>query len=159
MTRTGRSGIVLPATLVAVRDLGPWLRRLVDDEPRWDEAHITRIELALHEICVNVVEHSYAGDESGSIDVAGWFEPDGDLRLEVTDHGRPFTSDLAAAATPAAPQVRGYGLALVHQLVDDVTYRRLDGTNVWGLRASQPDPRPPAAPGDPDGSGTSAGSR
>jgi serine/threonine-protein kinase RsbW len=124
----------LPADLLALRDLGPWLRGLLDPAGA-GELH-GRLELALHEVCVNVVQHAY-GEAGGTIDVSGRAGP-GSVELTVTDCGAAFDAAAVTAPRPGVPQERGYGLGIVEQLVDELTYiREGEGRNRWVLRVGR----------------------
>jgi serine/threonine-protein kinase RsbW len=91
------------------------------------------IQLAAHEICVNIVEHAYTGYAEGRIKI-GLMILRQPLRfvVELADNGRPFDP------SPLAPlqndlQDRGRGLLLVHKLMDEVMYQRLPDGNHWRL--------------------------
>ena len=127
------SVLSLPADLAALRELGPWLRDLLDRAGA-GELH-SRLELALHEVCVNVVRHAY-DDGPGTVDVAGSVGPAA-VELTVTDHGAAFDSTAVTPPTPGEPQVHGYGLLLVEQLVDRLDYLRTEGQNRWLLQVSR----------------------
>lgn len=91
------------------------------------------VVLAVHEICTNIVEHAYGG-QGGQITMEILLnEATGYLVINVYDTGQPF--DLSAVPQPdldSAP-IRGYGLFLVHELMDDVSYTPGDGRNYWRL--------------------------
>lgn len=123
--------LVLPADLAALRELGPWLAGLLESGGRAQLA--PRLELALHELCVNVVTHAYDGGP-GELRVSGTAGPDG-VELLVVDDGAGFDREAVVAPTPGVPQEHGWGLHLVDQLVDEVHYTREEGQNRWLLRA------------------------
>jgi serine/threonine-protein kinase RsbW len=91
------------------------------------------IQLAAHEICVNIVEHAYAGYGEGRIKVGLMI-----IRqplcfiVELADSGHPFDD---SCLTPLQDdlQDRGRGLLLVHKLMDEVMYQRLPDGNHWRL--------------------------
>ena len=91
------------------------------------------LELAIHETCVNIVQHAYRG-EHGSIQLEISIASD-PLRLVVDlyDTGQSF--DLSEVSEPPLdePQVRGYGLFLIRQLMDDVRYHANTERNHWQL--------------------------
>jgi serine/threonine-protein kinase RsbW len=55
------------------------------------------------------------------------------LTVEIRDTGKPF--DLDAVETPGLnePQIHGYGLFLIQQLMDEVVYIPKPGDNRWRL--------------------------
>ncbi|MCB8987612.1 MAG: ATP-binding protein [Ardenticatenaceae bacterium] len=91
------------------------------------------IELAVHEACTNIVEHAYAGI-SGRIEIAFTLsEEHRQFIIELRDRGQSF--NLADVQSPdlEQPQTSGYGLFLVHQLMDEVSYFPEPGNNRWRL--------------------------
>ncbi|MCP4424516.1 MAG: ATP-binding protein [Chloroflexi bacterium] len=104
----------------------------IDDLPE-RESLTYNVTLAVHEICANIVEHAYAG-EGGRIKMDIHLNERLDrLVVELYDAGEKF--DLAAAPEPdldIAP-IRGYGLFLVRQLMDEVSYQPGTGQNHWRL--------------------------
>jgi len=97
------------------------------------EAMTYNVILAVHEICTNIVEHAY-GNAGGRIKlVVSIEEESGRLVVELSDTGRSF--NMAATPEPDldnAP-IRGYGLFIVHELMDEVTYKPGRGLNEWRL--------------------------
>lgn len=99
---------------------------------------IYNIQLAVHEGCTNIVDHAYV-DDGGRIAVnlmLGWTPPQ--LIIELHDTGRAF--DPATIADPNVgdpnlddPQVRGYGLYLMRQIMDEVIYETRTEGNCWRM--------------------------
>jgi serine/threonine-protein kinase RsbW len=92
-----------------------------------------QVRLAVHEACTNIVEHAYAGDE-GRILVIFSFE--NNLRrlvIRLEDSGKAFQLTGYQQPNIGEAQVSGYGLFLMHQLMDEVTYHPLPGKNQWRL--------------------------
>ncbi len=84
------------------------------------------IDLAVEEASTNIVRHAYepgqAGDVQVSIEVA-----DDELRITLTDWGKPFVADAAHLAVDVPMEVRaagGMGVLLIHELMDEVTRTR-----------------------------------
>ncbi|GLX99845.1 MULTISPECIES: ATP-binding protein [Actinoplanes] len=134
--------LVLPADHASLRRLGPWLADLMgpvrpDDVPKL----VSRIELALHEVCVNVVDHAYNG-APGTVTITG--RADGDyVVLRITDLGVPFERSSVVAPQPGVPQIRGYGLMIVDQLADGVAFERDGDLNICELRFRRTRPETP----------------
>ena len=133
------STLSIDANPLAVRDIGPWLRELLTaTAPAEAETLVTRLELAVHEVCMNVVDH--AGLPAGSsLQLTGAVD-DRRVRIEIHDDGSPFDPSGVPEPIPGVPQVRGYGLMIVRQLVDVVDYRRTDGHNTWVLELHRTPP-------------------
>jgi serine/threonine-protein kinase RsbW len=82
------------------------------------------LKLAVEEACANVIEHAYCG-EGGELVVC--FEALGpDVRITVTDQGRPFDPTEVAMPDLNLPlderPIGGLGLFLMQQLMDDVEF-------------------------------------
>ena len=94
---------------------------------------IYNIQLAVHEGCTNIVDHAYV-DEDGRITVnlmLGWSPPH--IIVELHDNGRSFDPSSIAEPNFDEPQVRGYGLFLMRQIMDEVEYDAQPGHNIWRM--------------------------
>ncbi len=110
------------------------------------------VQLAVHEACVNIVEHAYRdqakdrGQGRIGIGISLGGAPR-QLVVDLYDDGRPF-GDASTDAHPLGrlpksdlPQLtdlgeipdHGYGLYLMQQLVDEVQYERVQDRNHWQL--------------------------
>lgn len=113
-TEDTSSSLEVGADLEALREIPGWLEtHLPDSELR------SRVELALHELCVNAITHGRAADP---LQLSAWTRT-GHIGVEVSYDGEPFDPSILAAM-PAEPTVHGYGLGLVHALADGVVHRR-----------------------------------
>lgn len=130
--------LVFHADLLSVRELGPWLAEVVPGhcDPDLASGLIPKIELSIHEVCVNIVEHAYA-DTDGVIEVQVRREGD-DLRFDLRDSGRGFDPSLVNVPDPAHPTIRGYGLMIVGQLSSRLHYERVDDSNRWTVCFAAP---------------------
>ncbi|OLF07066.1 hypothetical protein BU204_35925 [Actinophytocola xanthii] len=95
-------------------------------------ALLSRMELAVHEVCMNVVEHAQLPPGS-TIELSLVLSSDG-LTVWVRDPGEEF--DLAAVPSPPERvlQERGYGIKIARALVSELTYRRTGSGNELALR-------------------------
>lgn len=89
-----------------------------------DEWAICDLQLAVDEICSNVIEHGYGG-RGGDIEVT--VEGTGaSIRVVVRDWGRAFEPDQVPAPDLALPleerRLGGLGLFLVRQMMDEVRF-------------------------------------
>jgi serine/threonine-protein kinase RsbW len=92
------------------------------------------VTLAVHETCTNIVEHAYAG-RAGTIKATlSLADEPRRLVIDLYDTGRPFTmpSDIQQPNLEEV-QTNGYGLFLIHELMDEVSYRPQSGDNRWRL--------------------------
>ncbi len=114
----------LAAITDAVEDLG---RR-----ERWPDALLFRVNLALEELGLNIMDYGYDG---GPCDIDIVLTSDDDaVTIEIIDGGPPFdplhdapTPDLDAAIEDR--RIGGLGVYLVRTLMDDLRYRREEGKN------------------------------
>lgn len=131
--------LIIVLSTESVRDIGPWLRTALTGLPpaEADRLH-SRLELAVHEVAMNILDHAGLPTTATirfSADVAEAF-----VSVTVTDSGKPFDPAGIRPPVPGVPQERGYGLLIVHKLVDDLDYRRVDDHNLWTLRVSRTRP-------------------
>ncbi len=96
-------------------------RRAISDDIR------TGLELAIHEVLTNIVVHGYA-DTRGSITLR--FGGDtSEIVIDIEDQARAFDPLEAPMPDLDAPQVHGYGMFLVRELMDTTEYGRRGQTN------------------------------
>jgi len=91
------------------------------------------ITLALQELCVNIVEHAYAG-VSGTIDLHIELLPK-QLTLTLTDNAMNqfVTPENPELPNPLDLPEGGWGLALIYQIIDVVQHQNLEIGNRWTL--------------------------
>jgi len=98
-----------------------------------------KIELSLHEICVNVALHAYPEARRGDMTIRVWRDAS-DLFIEVRDQGAPFNPvrkknpDLRLKLRRGTPG--GLGVYFFKTLMDGLSYRRARGQNVLTVRKS-----------------------
>jgi len=91
-----------------------------------------KVELALVEICTNVMRYAYP-DRDGDLTVIVW-DQDDKFFLEIRDRGVPF--DPCRIKKPrlkdlvSQEQRGGLGIFLARRLMDGFAYRREDGENI-----------------------------
>jgi serine/threonine-protein kinase RsbW len=104
-----RSSVPLVRHLTAhsLRELGV-IEDLVDD-----------IEIALSELCTNVIDHAETGD-SYAVEV---LIKGRDCEITVVDTGRGFDANELAPNGPDAEFERGRGLAIVRAVMDGVVFQ------------------------------------
>jgi serine/threonine-protein kinase RsbW len=127
--------LTVPAQHRFLNVVGTCIRALITNERNVPDkdALIYNIELAVHEACANIIEHAYAG-LSGRIDVMfKLVEEPRQFIVELGDNGRSFDLSTISAPDLDEPRTSGYGLFLVHQLMDKVEYYPEPGNNRWRL--------------------------
>lgn len=120
-----RSELRLEANYLALRDIGPWLADLLVGH---DSSLLGSIELGVHELAANSVDHAESPD--GAFVLFGHVENDV-LTIELVDRGVPFAAAEVAVPDPDLPQVGGYGLMILEQLATELHYVRIDDRNEW----------------------------
>lgn len=136
MARTDVREIVVPAVLDEVDRVRCFLKDYIAGLGL-DEQDSLKVELALHEICVNVALYAYPGEPRGDMAVRLWRE-DGVLFIEVRDKGVPFNPvkkknpNLLVKLRRGLPG--GLGVYFYRTLMDGLSYRRIRGENVLTVR-------------------------
>ncbi len=125
----------LPATPRYLNVLGDCIAALLSHVNTLPDPQTTiyNVQLAVHEACTNIIDHAYNGQE-GRINITmtlNWQPPK--LTIELVDTGKSFDPLAVPPANLDEPHVRGYGLHLMKQLMDDVTYKTAPGSNMWRL--------------------------
>lgn len=123
--------LVIPAVDSALEALEPFVESL---NGQLESILRMQIVLALHELCLNIVEHGYAGNP-GHIKIEGRHEGD-ELELKVTDQA-PRSYSPPVSVTPPDPDTLpegGWGISIMHSVMDVVQYERIEGLNCWLMR-------------------------
>ena len=124
-----------PAQLEQLEHVGERIRQFLSGVQNLSEPEVTNynIELALQEICVNIVKHAYA-NQGGQIGMtARLVEQPLRLILTLSDQGVGFDPDVVAEPKLGELQEHGFGLFLVEQLMDEVEYQTTAEGNFWRL--------------------------
>jgi anti-sigma regulatory factor (Ser/Thr protein kinase) len=136
MARTDIREIVVPAVLKEVDRVRTFLKDYVAGLGL-DEEDSLKVELALHEICVNIAMYAYPRGPHGDMAIRLWREGK-DLVIEVRDRGVPFNPvkkknpDLLVKLRRGRPG--GLGVYFYRTLMDGLSYRRTRGENVLTVR-------------------------
>jgi serine/threonine-protein kinase RsbW len=132
------SEIRVSAHLKEIDRVRAFLRDATADLP-FDEADRLKIELALHEICVNIARYAYPRGRKGDMAIRIWRDG-GSLFIEVRDSGIPFNPvrktnpDLMVKLRRGIPG--GLGVYFFKTLMDGLTYRRAGHQNILTVRKS-----------------------
>ena len=125
----------LPAKYVYLPILGTCIKTILGDVAGLQQRDVVayNVELAVYEACTNIVEHAY-GNVGGRIEATVTLASSPNrLIVDLVEFGVGF--DLAAVPDPDldVPKIHGYGLYLVHELMDEVIYHPEAGQNHWRL--------------------------
>lgn len=141
--------LAIPSELAAVRFAGAALRGVLG-EAGWTPDQISSVELCLVEAINNAIEHAYQERAGHRVWVAMKLTAAA-LELTVVDRGVAMppevlggvraalaARELADAEAPGELAEGGYGLSLIVQLMDEVTYRCEDGENRLAMSLRRP---------------------
>lgn len=126
----------VPARLKEIDRVREFLQEAIAGLPL-DEQDRLKVELALHEICVNIARYAYPRGRKGDMVVRIWREGEA-LVIEVRDTGIPFNPvrkknpDLAVKLRRGVPG--GLGVYFFKTLMDGLAYRRANGQNILTVR-------------------------
>jgi serine/threonine-protein kinase RsbW len=123
----------LPASVRYLNIASAVLHALVERMPGGPPSDaISELELALQEACVNSVRHALQEKPGQHLSLGIEFEPER-IVISLEDHGIAFDRESVVSPNLDEPQVHGYGLFLIEQLVDSLSYQRDGETNRWVL--------------------------
>ena len=96
-----------------------------------------KLNLAIEEAVVNVMNYAYPQDTVGDINIEAKGD-DNQLEFIISDTGTPFdpTAKAEVDTTLSAEErpIGGLGIHLVRQIMDGVTYERKDNKNILTLK-------------------------
>jgi stage II sporulation protein AB (anti-sigma F factor) len=110
-------------SLDTVREVRHWIAEVLTAQ-RAPENVISDIVLAASEAVTNAIVHGYPETRSGAVDVAIRVTA-GSVELTIRDYGDGFGGKPYAPPDTTAAHEGGYGVYLVHSLMDEVTLRPL----------------------------------
>ncbi len=95
-----------------------------------------RMNLAIEEAVVNVIDYAYPSGTVGSIDIKVTIY-DNHMEFVISDSGTPFDPTKKENVDISLPveerRIGGLGIHLVRQLMDKINYERKDGRNILTL--------------------------
>jgi serine/threonine-protein kinase RsbW len=124
--------LAVPALLGEVDRVRSFLHEYVADLGL-DEEDGLKIELALHEICVNIALYAYPEDSAGDLAIRIWRD-DRTLFMEIRDRGVPFDPvkkpDPDLIARFRVGTRGGLGVYFFRKMMDGLSYRRVGDENI-----------------------------
>jgi len=117
--------LTLSAELESLSAFRKLIKTICKDVNGLNEDVIYEIQLAVDEVCTNIITHGYEGMDPGSIILRVELEP-GRVVVFITDFGHPFEP-----VEPEAPDLEatleerdegGLGLFFVFMSIDDINY-------------------------------------
>jgi anti-sigma regulatory factor (Ser/Thr protein kinase) len=117
--------ITLSAEFESLSNFRNHVKKMSQGVTGLDEQAIYDIQLAVDEICTNIITHGYAGMDPGSIILHVEVGTEA-LVVTITDFGHAFEPAEPPAPDPNASieerEIGGLGLFFVHSSVDDIEY-------------------------------------
>ena len=98
---------------------------------------LMNLNLVLEEMVSNIIFYAYPDGTEGTIELA--VESDGkELTFFLYDYGRVFDptqkADPDVSINPAERDIGGMGIFIVRNIMDKVTYQRLNGKNILTMK-------------------------
>jgi anti-sigma regulatory factor (Ser/Thr protein kinase) len=88
-----------------------------------------RLQLASEEAIVNIMRHGYKGS-SGTIEIECKNETADRFQIKISDFGTPFDPTVQKNEKKEEFETSGFGIELMRQVVDKVSYIRSGSKNV-----------------------------
>ena len=97
---------------------------------------INKIELAIEELLVNILNYSYP-DKIGDVEVSYSFNNSSGFIVKIVDMGIPFNPLLLSEADISSSleerKAGGLGIYFVKKIADNIEYRHYEGKNILKL--------------------------
>ena len=128
--------ITLPNDVQEVPQLNVFVDE-VCEQADFDMSTTLKLNLAIEEAVVNVMNYAYPAGEKGDVDIEAMIN-DEYLVFVISDSGTPFdpTAKAEVDTTLSVEErgIGGLGIHLIRQIMDTINYERVDGKNVLTLR-------------------------
>ena len=116
--------LVLDAKLDKLSEVFTFVRQFYSSYG-FNEKYCKQLDIVVEEVYVNIASYAYAGSETGDATIE--CSIDGDTGILVfKDHGTPYDPTLKedpVLGDPKKMTIGGYGIYMVKQIMDDVSYR------------------------------------
>ena len=103
----------------------------------YDQMLTIQMKVAIEEAVVNVMNYAYPPGQRGDVTVEAVMT-DSMLEFTIMDSGQPFDPTHQADVDTTLPAnkrpIGGLGIHIVRQIMDSISYERLDNLNVLTLR-------------------------
>ena len=127
--------ITLPNDVQATTELGMFVDEVCENVG-FDMSTTLKLNLAIEEAVVNVMNYAYPAGTKGDVDIDAEAN-DELLKFVISDSGTPFdpTTKGEVDTTLSAEErgIGGLGIHLIRQIMDTINYERVDGKNVLTL--------------------------
>lgn len=131
-----KKSLTLPNDVQHTPELGAFIKD-VCEASGMDNSTTMRMNLAVEEAVVNVMNYAYPKGTTGKVYIDAEAD-DRQLKFIITDNGIPFDPTMYTEADITRSieerQIGGLGIHLTRHYMDSVNYERVDGQNVLTLR-------------------------
>ena len=128
--------ITLPNDVQTVPQLNAFVDE-VCETAGFDMSTTMKINLAIEEAVVNVMNYAYPNGMKGYVDIDAQIN-DERLKFVISDSGTPFDptalSEVDTTLSAEERSIGGLGIHLIRQIMDTINYERIDGKNLLTLR-------------------------
>ena len=128
--------ITLPNDVQEVPRLGAFVEEVCENLG-FDDQTTMKINLAIEEAVVNVMNYAYPDGQQGEVRVLAEAN-DERLKFVISDDGRPFDptihGEVNISQTAEERNIGGLGIHLMRRIMDSINYERVNGQNVFTLR-------------------------
>jgi anti-sigma regulatory factor (Ser/Thr protein kinase) len=100
--------------------LRQWLKEKLKPSGTPDDT-VYDVTLATTEACANIIKHAYGQHDDQEIIIRAEIDSD-NITLTIQDFGEKFDTDNYRRPDMETPREDGYGVHLIHSLMDDVSY-------------------------------------
>ncbi len=130
------------ASLETLHAMIRWACQHIVAETNFSKSELNRIQVALEEALVNIIEHAYSY-KTGKVDMTFRFFPRAFIELIIRDYGGPFNplsnpQGIDTLATLKEREIGGLGIPMMRLLMDEVDYSRDGKSNLLTLRKRLP---------------------
>ncbi len=127
--------LILPAKMQNFESMMQFIESIAKSQG-FDAKKVNQVKIAAEEALVNVISYAYQ-DKDGNIEINCDAKEGRGLVIEIIDKGSPFDPTLIPEPDIDAPiedrRIGGLGVYMMHQLMDEVNYRRDEGRNILTL--------------------------
>lgn len=129
------SKLVLPAKMQNFESMMQFIEDVAKSQG-FDVKKVNQVKIAAEEALVNVISYAYH-DGNGSVEINCDAKEGRGLVIEIIDSGAPFDPTSMPEPDINAPiedrRIGGLGVYMMHQLMDEVNYRRDGDRNILTL--------------------------
>ncbi len=127
---------IFQAKLESLNEMMQWVREH-SSEAGFSVEETRKLELAMEEALVNVIQHAYK-DEKGPIEIICTIPSEKWIQFTIMDKGQPFNPLLQSKKIDLQKSLEerpegGVGILLILQYMDEVHYERQHSYNVLTL--------------------------